>query len=181
MDRIEKQAEIELLSDYMKRSSISICADYRGLNVAEITDLRNQLRSVGSQGRVVKNTLARLSIQKAYGDGSGNEVQKFLDLFVGPSLLVYSFDDPVAPAKVLAKFVKDKKKLGIKGGFFEGRCVNEAGVAQLSTMPSREEVLGQLLRVIAAPATNVVRLLQAPAVQTVRVIEAQRKKIEEAS
>jgi large subunit ribosomal protein L10 len=180
MERAEKESQVSLLSDFMRQSSIAICADYRGLSVAQMSDLRNQLRAVGSQGCVVKNTLAKLSVKRAYSDGSEDEVNKFMDLFVGPSLLVYSFDDPVAPAKVLAKFAKDTKILDLKGGFFEGRCMDQATLVELSAMPSREEVLSQLLRVIAAPATNLVRLLQAPAEQTVRVIDAQRQKLESA-
>ena len=181
MNRVEKREEIELLSGYLNKAQIALCADYRGLTVGQITELRRSLRKVGSVGRVVKNTLAKLSIESAYKNSDLEEVKKFQGIFEGPSLLVVSNEDPVSPSKVLAEFGKIYKPFQIKGGWFEGGFVDQGGVQALAMLPSREELLAQLLRLINAPATQVVRLMQAPASQMVQLLEAYRQKMSEAA
>jgi large subunit ribosomal protein L10 len=178
MDRAEKKAEIESLNDHMSRSQIAICADARGLTVAEVTELRKNLRKAGSFAKVVKNTLARLAVDKAYASAEAAELEKFKKLLEGPSMMVFSYKDPVAPSKALTDFAKTHDKLKVKGGFIDGECVDESGVKTLSNMPGKEELLGKLLALINAPATQLVRLMQAPGTQMVRVLDAQREKIE---
>jgi len=184
MNKQEKNAEIAALTDNMSKSQICLCADYRGLTVSQLSQLRAEIRKAGCGGKVVKNTLARISAQKVWSAAGGAEslapsgVKKFLDIFEGPTLLVWSYADPIAPAKVLSKFSKDNEKLSLKGAFFEGNFVDAAGIAALSAMPGREELFGQLLRLINTPATNLVRLLNANATQTVRVIDERRKQLE---
>lgn len=178
MDRAERQAEIDFLADGFKKSQIALCADYRGLTVAQITKLRKDLRAGKAVGRVVKNTLARISSKKVYADSNAAELEKFNELFTGPSLLVLSESDPVSPAKVLTKFAKDNKSLQVKGGWFEGKFVDAKGVDTLSQMPSKEELLGKLLALLNAPATQLLRLMKEPSAQVARVIAAQRDKLE---
>lgn len=178
MNRAEKQAEIDFLSDCFTKTQIALCVDYRGLSVSQITQLRRDLRSVGSNGRVVKNTLARLSAERVLKGRSESEVERFVKMLEGPTLLIYSFQDPVEPTKVITKFAKGNDKLQIKGAFVDGSFVDDKGVEVLSKMPGREELLGQLLRLMNAPATNLVRLLQAPATQIVRVLDGHRSNLE---
>lgn len=178
MDRAERQAEVDFLAKGFQSTQIALCADYRGLTVAQITKLRKELRANKAIGRVVKNTLARISANKVYTDSNAAELEKFSELFTGPSLLVFSESDPVSPAKVLAKFAKDNKKLQIKGGWFEGKFVDAKGVDTLSQMPSKEELLGKLLALLNAPATQLLRLMKEPSAQVVRVIAAQKDKLE---
>jgi large subunit ribosomal protein L10 len=178
MNRAEKQAEVDFLSDCLTKSQIALCAEYRGLSVAKMTQLRRDLRAAGSQGRVVKNTLARISAARALKGRTSSEVEQFLDLLQGPVLMIYSFNDPVEPTKVVAKFAKDNEKLQIRGAFVDGEFVDAKGVDVLSKMPGKNELLSQLLRVINAPATNLVRLLHAPATQVVRVLDAHRENME---
>ncbi len=180
MDKQGKNAEILALLDNMSKSQICLCADYRGLTVAQLSQLRAEIRKAGCGGKVVKNTLARISAEKAWSADSltSSGLKKFLDIFEGPTLLVWSYADPIAPAKVLSKFSKDNEKLSLKGAFFEGDFVDASGIAALSAMPGREELFGQLLRLINTPATNLVRLLNANATQTVRVIDERRKQWE---
>jgi large subunit ribosomal protein L10 len=180
MDRAEKQQEISFLAEQFSNSSIALCADCRGLSVKDFTRLRSELRAVGAVGKVVKNTLAKRSVNEALGERDKGQVDKLLSLFSGPSFIVFANDDVVAPAKIFSKFSKEKEAFDIKGGWFEGTCVDEAGVKQISTMPSREEVLSQLLRLINTPATQIVRLLQAPAQQMVQALEAHRSNLEKA-
>ncbi|MBN8548453.1 MAG: 50S ribosomal protein L10 [Deltaproteobacteria bacterium] len=178
MDRAGKQVELEAISSAFKSAQSTLCADYRGLTVAEITELRKELRRNGARGKVVKNTLGRLAAERAYKDADAAQLKKFIELFGGPSLIVTSDSDPVAPAKIMAKFAKDHKNLKIKGGWIDGQCLDQAGVDTLAKMPGREETLSKLLALIAAPATQLVRLLAAPATQVVRVVDAHRQNLE---
>lgn len=177
MNKAEKNEEVKFLTDRFKTAQLALCADYRGLTVSKVTTLRKNLRGVGASARVVKNKLAKLAVSNDFGAGS--ETDKFLGLFKGPSFVVFSDVDPVAPAKVLADFVKGNNQLQIKGAWVDGRCLDLAGVEALAKMPGKKELLAQLLSLINAPATQLVGLLAAPASQVVRVIDAQRKKLEE--
>lgn len=181
MDRVEKRSEVELISGYLSKAQIAVCADYRGLTVAQVTELRRNLRKIGSVGRVVKNTLAKLSADNVFEKSAGEELTKFKNVFEGPSMLVVSYDDPISPSKVLTDFSKSYAPFKIKGGWFEGSFVDVAGIEALATMPSREELLATLLRLINTPATQTVRLLQAPASGLVRLVEAYRQKLSEAA
>lgn len=180
MERAEKDNEIEFLTGVLSKSQIALCADYRGLNVAEITALRKKLRENGAIGKVVKNTLAKISAKKALGENGEvtDPLQKFLDLFEGPSFLVYSDKDPIASAKVIQEFTKTKESFRIKGAWVDGGFVDNKGVDALAKMPSKEETLSMLLRLISTPATQIVRLLNAPASQLAQVVEAYRRKLE---
>lgn len=179
MDKAEKIQEVESLSNAFSSSIVALCADYRGLTVEQITNLRAGLKEQGAYGQVVKNTLAKISVNKAHQESDEEEVQKFAATFSGPSLVIFSESDPVSPAKVLAKYAKEYQALEIKGGFFEGRYLDVTEVENLSSMPSKEELYAKLLSILSAPATKVVQLLQAPATQLTRVIDAQRAKLEE--
>lgn len=181
MERADKDTEIQSLSESFEKSPIALCADYRGLTVEEITVLRRTLREAHCFGKVVKNTLARISATRVLSDSDPKEVARFVDLFKGPSLLVFSEDDAVAPAKILANFAKDHNALEIKGGWLDGSCLDQEGVSQLSSLPSKEELQAKLLSLIQAPATQLVGVLSAPAGQLVRVVEARRKQLEEAA
>ncbi len=179
MDKAEKIQEVESLKGAFSSSIVALCADYRGLTVEQATNLRAGLKEQGAYGKVVKNTLAKISVNEAHKEADQEEVQKFVATLDGPSFVVFSEADPVSPAKVLAKFAKEYEALEIKGGFFEGKYLDIAEVHNLSSMPSKEELYAKLLSVISAPATKVVQLLQAPATQLTRVIDAQRAKLEE--
>jgi len=178
MDRAEKQAEIDLLSERLKGAALAVCADYRGLTVAQITGLRKALGQSGAQARVVKNTLAKIALKKAYGRDDEGEVAKFSEIFDGPNFLIVAKDDPVSSAKVLVRFEKELEHFSIKGGWFEGRFLDKPGVAAFADMASREETLAKLLCLIATPATQFLRILQAPARQLVGVLNACRDKLE---
>ena len=181
MNRGERQAEVDFLAGCFKQAPLAMCADYRGLTVAQVTGLRRSLRQSGATARVVKNTLARLSLEKAYKDGDAGELKKFVDLLQGPSFLIFANQDVVASAKVAAKFAKDLEHFEIKGGWFGGKFLDQSGVVQISNMASREETLAKLLCLISTPATQLVRVLQAPAQQLVRVLEAYRSKLEKSA
>jgi large subunit ribosomal protein L10 len=178
MDRAEKQAELDLLIGKFTKSQVAVCADYRGLTVAKITELRRELRKAGSEGRVVRNTLARLASTKVATNAKPGELEKFLGSIVGPTLVITCDSDPIAPTKVLAKFAKaNADKFRVKGCWLDGAYVDAAGVDSLSNMPGREETFAMLLALINEPATRLVRLMSEPSAQVVRSIEAYRKKL----
>ena len=180
MNRQEKEVEVAALTKAIGSAEAALCADFRGLTVLEITELRRQLRKAGSRGVVVRNSLARIAASRALTEkgGAESEVKKFVDLFAGPALVIYSDSDPVAPAKVVSGFAKEHQNLKVRGGWVDGTFLDGNGVETLSQMPGREETLARLLRLIATPATQLVRVLAAPATQVVRVVEAHRANLE---
>jgi large subunit ribosomal protein L10 len=175
MDRAQKQVEIDNLSQRFAKAQLALCADYRGITVGEVTVLRRNLRKAGATARVVKNKLAKRSVDATL---SGSDKSTFLDVFKGPTFVVISDSDPVGPAKVIAEFAKQNSKFTIKGAWVDGGFLDAARVEALSKMPGKQELLAQLLSLINTPATRLVGLLQAPGAQVVRLLEAQRKKIE---
>lgn len=177
MLRSEKQDLVTTLTARLKGSSIALCADYRGLTVAQVNNLRGELRSGGSRATVFKNTLIRRSVAEAMATSASHQVEAFQQSIIGPIMLITNEEDPIAPAKVLAKYAKEYECLEVRGGFFEGEFIDEAKINELSKMPGREELLSTLLRTILAPATNLVRLVNEPASQVVRVIAAHEKNL----
>lgn len=173
MERPEKDSQIDMLKAGFEESPLALCADYRGLTVSKISELRGDLKKAGAKSKVVKNTLARISANAILGEGaSADELERFIDVFSGPSLLIFSGEDIVSSAKVLSKFEKENEILSIKGAWFEGSFVDKKGVVGISTMPSREEILSSLLRLINTPATQLARVVQAPGQQLAQVVEA---------
>jgi large subunit ribosomal protein L10 len=133
-----------------------------------MTQLRRQIREASGEYQVIKNTLVR----RALNDTLFGELDKLLE---GPNGWVFAYEDPVMLSKALIKFAEDNNKLRIKGGVFEGRFMDSAGVKVLSQMPSKPELQARLLAMINAPATQLVRLIQEPGARVVRLIESVRK------
>lgn len=179
MERAEKISELERLVGSFTAAQVVVCADYRGVSVAKMTALRRDLKKVGAEAKVVRNTLARIAVNKVTGEGAKRaEVDRFLETMIGPTLVVVSTSDPVSPAKVLTQFAKESKdKFRVKGCWLDGAFVDPAGVDSLSTMPGKEETFAMLLRLMQEPATRFARLLNEPGTQVARVVEAYRKKL----
>lgn len=161
----EKKKIVEDLHDRFKRSKVVIVTDYKGLNVSTISDLRRKLRAAGVEYMVVKNTL----IGRASEDTGVSLIREH---FVGPSAIALSYDDPVAPAKVLTAFAKDNEKLEIKVGVMDGQVLDFSRIKALSALPSREVLLGQALAVMNAVPTKFVQTLSAVPGQFLNVLQA---------
>ncbi len=146
-NREAKMAVVAEISDKLARSKSTIVTDYRGLTVAEITDLRKSLREAGVEFRVLKNTLA----SRAAAESNASALDAYL---TGPTAIAFGYDDPVVPAKLLNTFATAHKALEIKGGLVEGRLVDAAGVEELASLSSREGMLSLLLSVLQAPLRN---------------------------
>lgn len=164
----EKSATVDAVHARLKSAKLAIITEYRGLTVAQMTKLRREVRQVAGEYQVIKNTLVRRALKDtAYGD-----LEKLLE---GPNGWVFAYEDPVELTKALLKFAGENDKLTIKGGVFEGRFMDAAGVKVLSEMPSKPELQARLLAMINAPATQLLRTIQEPGAQMVRLLESLRK------
>lgn len=162
------------ISDRFQRAKSAVVTDYRGLNVAEVTRLRKQLRDAGIEFRVLKNTLTELAVQQVGGlEGLKNDL-------AGPTAIAFSYDDPVAAAKILTKFAKESKKLVIKAGILEGKVITAAGVTALADLPPREVLLAQVLAGFQGPISGFVNVMAGNLRNFVTVVDAIRKQREEA-
>src|SRR5580765_2426331 len=161
------------VSAKLKGAQAVIVAEYRGLDVGRVTQLRSKARKSGVYLRVLKNTLARRAVQ-------GTPFEKLADQMVGP--LAYGIsDDPVAAAKVLHAYAKGNDKLVIKGGAMPGHVMNAKEVGQLASMPSREELLAKLLGTMQAPIAKFVQTLNEVPGKFVRTVAALRDQKEKAA
>jgi len=147
-----KQQIAEDLHDKFAKSAITVLTDYKGLDVAAINDLRRKLRESNIEYQVVKNTLLVRAAEET-------EVALIRDHFKGPSAVAISYDDPVAPAKVLTQFAKDNGKLEIKVGVLNGRVLDAQAIMALALLPSREVMLAKFLATLNAVPTSFVRVL----------------------
>jgi large subunit ribosomal protein L10 len=161
----QKKEQVERLAKMLSESEIAILVDYKGLDVLKMTDLRSQLRNEGVTIEVVKNTLLVRASE-------GTDAALLKDFYKGPNALVLSKDDPVAPARILAKFAKDNEKLEIKAGALSGKLLSVDEIKQLAKMPSREELLGQLVYTLNAVPTNFVNVLSGVPRAFVNVLNA---------
>jgi large subunit ribosomal protein L10 len=148
----EKQKITEDLHERFLKSAIVVVTDYKGLDVSAMNDLRRKLREEDIEFQVAKNTL----LLRAAKD---TEVALIQDYFKGPSAVALSYKDPVAPAKILAQFAKDNKKLEIKGGVLKDKVLDVNAIEALAKLPSREVLLGQLLSVINEVPSSFVRTI----------------------
>jgi large subunit ribosomal protein L10 len=148
----QKQQIADDLRDRFSKSAIIVVTDYKGLDVAAMNDLRRKLRAEDVEYQVVKNTL----LVRASED---NDVALIKDYFKGPSAIALSYDDPVAPAKVLSQFAKDNTKLEIKIGVMNGQVLDANAINALAKLPSREVLLGQFLSTLNAVPTSFVRTI----------------------
>ena len=152
MNRSEKELVITSLRQKFLTAKTAIVTDYRGLNVAEISSLRSDLRATGCEYQVMKNTLAKLALQ-------GTPMQPLEGYLTGPSAIALNNKDPVAPAKVLTKFVKDNPKLEIRIGCLEGKVISLNEIRELAALSSREDLIATLLGTLKAPTTGFVSAL----------------------
>lgn len=165
MKRDVKQRIVEELHDKFTRSKVLILTDYKGLNVEDMNALRSKLRESEIEYKVVKNTLLRRAAE-------GTDAEQIVDSFKGPSAVALSYEDPVAPAKVLTDFAKANDKLEIKIGAMEGKTLDAADIKSLSQLPSREVLLSQLLSVMVAVPTSFVTALSGVPRNLLNVLQA---------
>jgi large subunit ribosomal protein L10 len=162
MDRTQKAEMIEWIGGVFDANSVVVVAN-GGLSVAQMTELRGELRTAGANMKVVKNRLAKIAI-------SGKPAEKIADLFKGPTAIAFS-EDPVAAAKIVDAYAKKNEKLVVLGGAMGNEVLDANGVKALASMPSREELIASIVLTITSPAANLASAIGAPGAQIAGIIE----------
>lgn len=163
-----KVVEVAEIKQKLDRSSGVVMVEYQGMNVLEVTDLRNQLRKAGVEYRVLKNTLVNRAANELAIDG----LEPFLK---GSTAVAFGYEDPTVPAKVLAEYMKKNEKtnkLQIKCGLVGKTVVKSADVEALAKIPAKEVLVAKLLGTLNAPITNFVSVLNGPARALVCALKA---------
>jgi len=164
VERAQKQQVTETLRQDLADTVCVVITHQTGLTVAEVTQLRRQMRNAGARYRVTKNRLVKRALE-------GTQFETLAPLFTGPTAIAFS-RDPVAAAKVAVEYANRNNKLTIVGGGLSGQPLDAAAVKALATLPSLDELRGRIIGLIQAPATKLAGLLQAPAGQLARVLAA---------
>ena len=168
MNRDQKTALITELAERLASASLGVVTEYRGLTVAQMNKLRRELEGAGASYRVTKNTLTRRAIKET-------AFARLEQLLRGPTGLVTAAKDPVAVAKILVRFAELNNKLKISGGVLDGETLPASSVSALAKLPSREVLIGQLLGLLQAPASQLLRTIQEPGASLVRLLGAIEK------
>ena len=172
--KAEKAAVVADITARLKASSTAVLADYRGMTVGQMRDLRSKLKGGGIEMVVVKNTLARRAAKAAGYEPLNAEL-------VGPIAMLFAADDVSAPARILNDFIRANRKMVIKAGLLEGQLIKAAAVTELADLPSREVLLSRLLGAMQAPLGYLTSVLQAPIVKFARTLDAVRSQKESPS
>jgi large subunit ribosomal protein L10 len=173
VDRAEKREMVETLNNIFATSGSVVVARYKGMSVAQMSDLRRKMGGAGAQFKVIKNRLAKIALGTAT-DGAG------ADLFLEPTGIAYS-QDLTAAAKVAAEYARTNDKFVIVGGMLGKQALSADAVKALAAIPSMEELRSTFLSVLLAPGSKLARQLSAPASSLARVLQAYKEKQEEAA
>jgi len=174
MLRQDKERIVSELAERLKSSQNLLVADYRGLSMPEIDELRSKLLETGARFSVVKNTLTRLAAEEA-------GVKQLLDLIDGPTAIAFidAEGDPAAAAKILNDTARAHDVLVIRGGLLEGDTVSDVEIKRLATLPPADVVRAQFAGAVAAPLTTIVGLFTAPLRDLVNVLDARITQLQE--
>ena len=154
---IARKAEVvKQTVELLNNAESAIVVDYRGLTVAEVTDLRKQLRDAGVKMSVIKNKILDRAVE-------GTDYEDLKSTFVGPTAVAFSDEDPIAPAKILKNFADDHDALEIKGGFIEKKVKTLDEINEYATMPGREDLLSMLASALQDPMRKIARAVKAVA------------------
>jgi len=170
--RHEKEEIVQELKEKFSKIEGAALADYRGLDVEQISKLRDKLRENGLEFKVVKNNLAKIAADEV-------EIEGLDEYLVGPVGIALGYDDPVSPAKLIKEFSKENDKLELKAGILENTAIDQEKVKELADLPGRDELLGQVVGVLQAPIRNFVVAAQGNINNFVYALEALRQKREE--
>jgi large subunit ribosomal protein L10 len=172
MPRAEKVNTVSELKEKISEAKSILLTDFTGLNVEEISELRNQLRKSSIEYRIVKNTLTRISVEEL-------GMTEILDHLDGPTAIAFGLDDPIASAKIITEFAKKFEKPKIKAYFLDGQKFEGTQVGELANLPDKDVLRAQLVGTISAPLSNFVFLLKNLLQKTVLVLDAIKEKKEQ--
>jgi large subunit ribosomal protein L10 len=164
VDRAKKEALVAELHKDFADNTLVVVTHQLGLTVAEVSELRRQMREAGCKFKVTKNRLAKIALKET-------KFEALDEYFIGPTAIAVS-EDPVAAAKVAVEFANQNEKLAIVGGALDADMLDAEGVKALAKLPSLDELRGKIIGLIQAPATKIAGVLQAPAGQLARVMGA---------
>lgn len=170
----QKARQIEALVDQFERAQLTVVANYRGLSVSQLQDLRASLREANAEFTVAKNTLTRIASGRV-----GVEIPE--EHLEGPTALMFAYEDVVAPAKALTDFVRSSRVLELKVGVMEGQVLATSDLEALASMPPREELLGKLVGMLASPMSRTVGVLGGPSRSLVNVLSARAEQLGESA
>ena len=163
-----KNEKIEYYKKQFEKAKVAVVADYRGLSVEEITELRRGLQKEQADLTVTKNTLLKVA-------SKGSDFEAIESLMQGPTAIAFGYGDEVAAAKVLAKFIKENKKGEILGAVLDGKVLSKEEATKLASMPSKEELYAKILGSINSPASGIVYSVNGVMSALVRAIDAVRE------
>ena len=170
MKRSEKDQIIAEVAEQVSRAKSMFFADFNGITVEEVNELRREFHKSNVDYRVVKNTLARKALENVTG------YDKVYDKLVGPTAVAFGFDDPVAPAKIMKKFRDKHQKLNVKVCVIEKQVFEGSKLDELAKLPTRNELIAGILGSIQSPISGVVNVIGAMARDLVNIIDAIEKK-----
>ena len=168
MDRAQKEKVVEELGQIFESSGVVVVAHYAGVTVKQMQELRAQMRAVGGSVRVAKNKLAKIALKDSPSVKMG-------DLLTGMTVMAFS-EDPVAAAKVCEAYAKTNEKFVILGGAMGNAVLDQAGVKAVASMPSREELIAQIVACIGSPAANLAGAIGAPAANIAGILKTIEEK-----
>ena len=172
MLRNEKEKVVQELAKKFQRAQGVYLADFTGLDVASITELRRKLRSVSVEFLVVKNTLARLAVDEA-------GLPELKDSFEGPTSLAFGYDDPIVPVRVLVDFAKGHERPTIRSGLVEGKLLTAEQITHVASLPAREELLAKIATLAQSPLVGFMHRCQRYLQKLVATVDALRVKRQE--
>lgn len=155
MEKIKKSQVVSSLKEKIEKANGLLLTDFKGTNFVELSELRNKLKKIGGDIKIAKNTLLKIAIRSTYAD----ELGKFLD---GSNAVVFSYKDPVEVVKALVSAYKTQPLFKIKAGIMDGKILNVKDLEFVSKLPSKNELRGKLVQVIAGPLQGFVRVLSGP-------------------
>ncbi len=162
-----KSEKISQMKEKIEKAKVAIVTDYKGLSVEEITKLRRSIQKEDGDYMVTKNTLAKIAVK-------GTEYEVLADSLTGPVAIAFGFDDQVAPAKALAKFIKETKKGEILAAAMDGKLLSASEAKALATLPSKQEIYAKMLGCINSPASGIANSINAVMSSLTRAMAAVR-------
>jgi large subunit ribosomal protein L10 len=165
--KIEAVAE---LTEVLSRSTLTILTDYRGLSVADLQNLRAQLRPHQAEVRVAKNTLTKIAARN-------NNLEALEPQLVGPTALVTAYDDPVQPAKIVSDFARTSRILQIRAAMLEGAMISQAQIEDLANLPSKDVLIGRVVGGLSSPLYGIVGVLAGPIRALQYVLQARAEQL----
>ena len=174
MAKSDKEEAVREIAERLKRAKGVYLTDFTGLKVSELNELRRRCREAGVEYRVVKNTFTRLAVREA-------DLECLLDYLIGPNAFSLGYEDPIAPAKVLKDFAKERALPRIKVGLLEGRLMSPEEVGRIADLPSREVLLSRVFSSFISPLYGFVLTVEGVLSSFLAVLEAVKSKKEKVS